>query len=173
MIASMLYGSPRYSILSPFFCHRADPVEPPLSESNPRPEISDTHFSICVTAARNTVQLVKDVSRISPEPLLNPHLIIPFYLTCIILIIQWRKTKDDSLKADIDMLELVFDRFCDVFPALGKKFRAGFAYARDDQSISQFRSSGIRGSLENWKKWFKAMLKDDCCQNAQNSDIIS
>ncbi|KAF2498175.1 hypothetical protein BU16DRAFT_558247 [Lophium mytilinum] len=129
--------------------YRACSNEPPLDEKD------ENRFRHCVSVARNTVQMVTDISRISPEPLLNSHIPAMLYLAAAVLLIHWRESKDDKIKDEIDILRLVFDRFHDVFPALGKKFKGAIEYDLevDDAAIRRAKQSGAKGLLGSCPKW--------------------
>jgi hypothetical protein len=113
------------------------------------------YFTRAVLAAKDTGQLIKDASRISPDLLLNVHIGGALYLAACVLVIHCRMSGDDSLLPDIDIFKLVFQRMEERFTFLGLKFR--FALERDVErdmdSIRQLREAGLRGLLADCSKW--------------------
>jgi hypothetical protein len=113
------------------------------------------HFTLAVTAARNTAQVLKDASRISIDLLLSAHIGSSLYVAACVLIIQWRATGDPRLKEELDLFELVFDRMDEVFLFLGLKYK--LALAHDLQSsterMEELKTRGARGLLADCGKW--------------------
>lgn len=113
-------------------------------------------FARAVIAAKNTLQIVKDASRISPDLLLSAHVGASIYIAACILVIQWRISGDESLKADIDLFGFVFDRFNEVYFFLGLKFKLALEYNLKNSSeerILILRETGFRGLLADCSKW--------------------
>lgn len=119
--------------------------------------VSDTatQFRLAVTAALNTAQVVKDASRISTDLLLSAHIGGSLYVAACVLVVQWRLTKDDSLKDEIDLFGLVFERMNDVFSFLGLKFQFALQHdlKRSETEIVSLQERGFRGLLADCSKW--------------------
>jgi len=124
------------------------------SKDVPVPDTA-SHFTLVVTAARNTAQIVKDASRVSIDTLLSAHIGSSLYVAVCVLVIQWRTTQDESLKAEIDLFELVFDRMDEVFSFLGLKFKFALQHdlKRSKESLMSLRERGFRGLLADCSKW--------------------
>jgi hypothetical protein len=118
---------------------------------------SDTssHFILAVVAARSIAQIIKDASRISIDLLLSAHIGSSLYVAACALVIQWRLTGDESLKEDIDLFELVFERMNEVFVFLGMKFKFALEHdlKRSQDDIMSLRERGFRGLLADCSKW--------------------
>lgn len=132
-----------------------------------------THWAHCLTAARNTVGIVKDASRVSMETLFNPHTSVSFYLAGRILALELLETKfanatnpqqsasqqqqrdSESLRTEIDILLLLFDRLAEVFPDLGSKFKTGLLNQldQDAESVRQIKAEGVKGFLGKCPGW--------------------
>jgi hypothetical protein len=118
-------------------------------------------FAHCVAAARNVVHLVKDVSRISVELLLNPHIAPMVYLAARMLILEWTNTRDEASRSDINILLLVFDRLGDTFAALGGKFRRGILrdLDLDPAAAWKIKAAGSRGLTIEISSWCVDFVK--------------
>ncbi|KAF2118153.1 fungal-specific transcription factor domain-containing protein [Lophiotrema nucula] len=119
------------------------------------PDESREQFSRAVIAAKNTMSVVKDASRISTDLLLNSHIAASLYIASAVLIIQWKLTGDQSLKADIDLVGLIFDRVYEVFTFPGLKFKLALLHdmERSEESIIKMRDRGMKGLLADCSKW--------------------
>ncbi|OCL14386.1 hypothetical protein AOQ84DRAFT_384756 [Glonium stellatum] len=139
---------------------RATVLKPSSLEAENSEE--NMHFAQCVAAARNTIQFIKDMSRISLDPLFNPLIGPDYYLLSCVLVIEWRQTGDDNVKSEIDMLDLFFDRLYEVYPFLGKKFKVGLRYdlQRDKDGLREMRKMGARGLLTDCSKWKRLLTQD-------------
>lgn len=121
----------------------------PRSGSAPEGQLDDippSRFGYCVAAAQNMVQQIRDISRVSIDPLLNPHLALPFYLCSRILVVEWLETKDDALRLDIDVLITLLDRFEESFPTLGGKYKKILAWdlSKSVEAAAIMKRSGAR-----------------------------
>ncbi|KAF1946328.1 hypothetical protein EJ02DRAFT_249808 [Clathrospora elynae] len=114
-----------------------------------------SQFTLAVIAARNTAQIVKDASRISTELLLSAHIGSSLYVAACVLVIQWRLTGDESLKEDIELFGLVFERMDEVFSFLGLKFKFALEHdlKRSEGDLMSLRERGFRGLLADCSKW--------------------
>jgi hypothetical protein len=121
--------------------------------------ISHEQFTRAVAAARNIAQIVKDTSLISIDLLLSAHVASSLYIAACVLVIQWKSGDSESLKADIDLFCLVFERFREKYATLGHKFRSALDYdlTRSAESISDLRERGFRGLLADCSKWRAVM----------------
>ncbi|KAJ4345551.1 uncharacterized protein N0V89_011684 [Didymosphaeria variabile] len=122
---------------------------------------SDPHtvkdlFHKTVMAAKNTSQIIKDVTRSSIDLLLNVHIASSLYI-----VIHHRLEDDASLKNDIDFLELVFERMNDVFSVIGLKFLIALKRdkERNPEELISLRERGYRGLLADCSKW--GFVKDE------------
>jgi len=116
---------------------------------------ASTLFRKAVTAARNTAQVVTDSARTSIDLLLNVHIASCLYVACCVLVIHMRLDKDESLKNDVELLGLVFERMNDVFTVLGMKFHLALKrdLERDAEELLSLRERGYRGLLADCSKW--------------------
>jgi hypothetical protein len=130
-----------------------------------------SHFTLAVTAARNTAQIVKDASRVSIDLLLSAHIGSSLYVAASVLVIQWRLTQDDSLKAEIDLVGLVFERMDEVFSFLGLKFKIALQHDlnRSQESLMSLRERGFRGLLADCSKW--NFVKDEIEKRGLRIDL--
>ncbi|KAF2869464.1 hypothetical protein BDV95DRAFT_609009 [Massariosphaeria phaeospora] len=114
-----------------------------------------SQFARALAAAQNTAQLIKDASRISSDLLLSPHVGSSLYIAACVLVIQWRLAGDETLKSDIDIFALVFERFDEVFAFLGLKFKLALRHdvERSRESVVRLRERGLRGLLADCSKW--------------------
>lgn len=134
---------------------------------------SPSHWPHCLTAARNTVGIVKDASRISMEILFNPHISVAFYLAGRIITLEYLEAKFgsatdsqqrvsqqqrkscESLRTEIDILLLLFDRLTEVFWDLGSKFKTGLLLHldQDAETVRRVKSQGIKGLFGTCPQW--------------------
>ena len=106
-------------------------------------------------AAKSIVQIVKDTSRISIDLLLSANFGSSLYIAACILVMQWRVSGDESLKADIDLLTYVFDRLKEVYPFVGLKYTLALEYMTNvsEDKMLILREHGFRGLLADCSKW--------------------
>ncbi|KAF9735793.1 binuclear zinc transcription factor [Paraphaeosphaeria minitans] len=118
-------------------------------------------FSKTVMVAKTTSKTIKDASRTSIDLLLNVHIASSLYIACYLLVIQHRLEEDDSLKNDINLLELVFERMNEVFSV--KEQKLAIALKRDKErnreDLFRLRERGYRGLLADCSKW--GIVKDE------------
>ncbi|KAL5387501.1 hypothetical protein PMIN03_002269 [Paraphaeosphaeria minitans] len=111
--------------------------------------------------AKTTSKTIKDASRTSIDLLLNVHIASSLYIACYLLVIQHRLEEDDSLKNDINLLELVFERMNEVFSV--KEQKLAIALKRDKErnreDLFRLRERGYRGLLADCSKW--GIVKDE------------
>jgi hypothetical protein len=114
-----------------------------------------SQFTLAVVAARSIAQIIKDVSRISIDPLLSAHIGSSLYVAACVLVIQWRLAGDESLKEEIDLFGLVFERMNEVFTFLGMKFKFALEHdlKRSREDLMSLRERGFRGLLADCSKW--------------------
>jgi hypothetical protein len=112
-------------------------------------------FILAVTAARNIAQIIRDTSRISSELILSAHIGSSLYVAACILVIEWRMTRDDALREEIELFELVFDRMNEVFIFLGMKFKFALEHdlRKSKEELQQLRDCGLRGLLADCTQW--------------------
>lgn len=140
------------------------------SSNVPVPDAAN-QFTLAVTAARNTAQVVKDASRISIDLLLSSHIGGALYVAVCVLVIQWRLTNDDSLRDEIDLFRLVFERMDDVFSFLGLKFKYALEHdlKRSEADLKSLQERGFRGLLADCSKW--GFVKDAVRHRGLNIDF--
>ncbi|KAH7399600.1 fungal-specific transcription factor domain-containing protein [Pyrenochaeta sp. MPI-SDFR-AT-0127] len=135
--------------------------------------VPDAHsqFALAVAAARSTAQIIKDAARISVDLLLSAHVGSSLYIAACVLTIQWRTSGDESLKEDIDLFMLVFDRMNEVFVFLGWKFKLALEHDlnRDEESIMSLKERGFKGLLADCSKW--NFVKEEVSRKGINVDI--
>jgi hypothetical protein len=110
-------------------------------------------FSLAVIAARNVAQIVKDASRISVDLLLSAHIGSSLYVSAFVLIIQWRLSGDESLKDEIDLFTLVFERMDEAFSFMGLKFKSTLDndMKKSREELRSLQQRGCRGLLGQCK----------------------
>lgn len=130
-----------------------------------------SQFALAVAAARNTTQIVRDAARLSIDLLLSAHIGSSLYIAACVLIIQWRTTGDESLKKDIELYVLVFERMNEVFMLLGWKFKLALEHdlGRDEASIMRLRDRGFKGLLADCSQW--NFMKEEASRIGINMDI--
>jgi hypothetical protein len=116
---------------------------------------SSSQFLLAVIAARNTAQVVKDASRISIDLLMSSHIASSLYVAACVLVIQWRITGDATMKDDVDVFKLIFDRMNETFVYLGMKFKFALEHDlnRTRENLEEKRDRGIQGLLVDCSKW--------------------
>lgn len=125
-------------------------VQGPESSSGP-----SSPFNLAVIAARNIAQIIKDASRVSVDLLLSAHIGSSLYIAACVLVIQWRLTEDESLKDEIDLFALVFERMDEVFSFLGLKFKSALQQdmKKSREELLSLQQRGCRGLLADCKRW--------------------
>ncbi|ORY58744.1 fungal-specific transcription factor domain-containing protein [Pseudomassariella vexata] len=127
-------------------------------------QISGTHWNHCVTAARNTVGIIRQAASMSVDSLLNPYIASAIFLCGRILIIEYLVPSDATLSPrlwrDIEAITLVFERLEELFGAIGKKFKNGMLYylAQDTRTLSRIKNSGVKDLLAQCSSWEAAAL---------------
>ncbi len=124
------------------------------AESVPVPN-SPAQFALAIAAARNIAQIVKDTSRFSIDVLMSAHVGSAIYVAACLLVVEWRTTDDESLKDDIDLFALVFERMSERFDFLGLKYKLALGHdlQKDKSSILRLRDGGFSGLLADCSKW--------------------
>ncbi|KAF1836729.1 hypothetical protein BDW02DRAFT_566819 [Decorospora gaudefroyi] len=119
-----------------------------VSGANPK-------FALAVLAAGNIAQIIKDASRISTDLLLSVHIASALYVAACVLVMQWRLTGDRSLREDIDLFRLVFERMDEVFTFLGMKFKVALEHdlKKSKEDLISLQERGLRGLLGDCQKW--------------------
>ncbi|KAK3319552.1 fungal-specific transcription factor domain-containing protein [Cercophora scortea] len=131
---------------------------------------SDNSWQLCVAAARNVARVIREASRVSTELLINPHVAAPIFTCGRILVVEYLipsgaphagpglngvKTSDPELRADLEVMLLIFDRLGEAFEGVGRKFRLGLLYhLRQELSCVQaIKDGGSRELLTTCGKW--------------------
>ncbi|KAK0614571.1 fungal-specific transcription factor domain-containing protein [Immersiella caudata] len=123
----------------------------------------------CVVAARNTVALIRETSRVSTDLMMNPFLAASIFSSARILAIEYTLSSPDSegantdqqlqqrqaLRADLEVMNLIFERLCEAFGGVFEKFRIGLLYQLrlDATAVRAVKAGGTRGLLESCGKW--------------------
>jgi hypothetical protein len=116
---------------------------------------ASSQFLLAVAGARNTAQVLRDTSRISIDVLMSSHIASSLYVAACVLVIQWRISGDATLKNDVDVLKLIFDRMNETFVYLGMKFKFALEHdlKRSREELEEKRDRGIQGLLIDCSKW--------------------
>lgn len=112
-------------------------------------------YSLALVAARNIAQIIKDASRISVDLLLSAHIGSSLYIAGCVLVIEWRLSGEESLKDDIDLFTLVFERMDEEFIFLGLKFKSALEYdlKKSPEELQSLQEWGFKGLLADCRKW--------------------
>lgn len=129
--------------------------EPGSSPDSPSPS------SLALIAARNVAQIIKDVSRISVDLLISAHIGSSLYISVCVLVIQWRLSGDESLKDDIELFRLVFERMDEEFVFLGLKYKSTLEHdmKKSQEELRDLQEWGFKGLLADCKTWHYARLE--------------
>ncbi|CAO2657032.1 Nn.00g058350.m01.CDS01 [Neocucurbitaria sp. VM-36] len=132
---------------------------------------ASSQFALALSAARNTARIVKDAARFSIDLVLSAHFGGSLYIAAALLVIQWRITGDESLKDDIDILALVFERMCEVYVFSGLKFKLALEHdlKRSMEDIEGLSERGFRGLLADCTKW--SFVKEEVQRRGLYIDI--
>jgi hypothetical protein len=82
-------------------------------------------FERCLGAMRQILGSIKLAARKSPESLVNPFLVTPYFLCCRFLCISWHDHQRQPDHDDIESVLILLDRLGERWPPLAKKFRKG------------------------------------------------
>ncbi|KAK3690491.1 fungal-specific transcription factor domain-containing protein [Podospora appendiculata] len=121
-------------------------------------------WQLCVAAARNTARVIREASRVSTELLINPHVAAPIFTCGRILVVEYllpsgesgaARTRDPALRADLEVMLLIFDRLGEAFEGVGKKFRSGLLYhlRQEVSCVQAIKDGGSRELLTTCGKW--------------------
>lgn len=139
------------NVSSVFLYHR------PSSEG----EEAAIHWVNCIAAARNTVTMIRDATRISVELIINPHLASMFLACARELVIEYRcpsisqEQKNPVLLEDIKILYYASEKLNGALKALGKRFRNGlmFYLQQDEQQVLEGKAGGAKDLLKSCDRW--------------------
>ena len=86
---------------------------------------------------------------------MSAHFGASLYMAACVLLLQWNTTKDTSMKEDISLFTLVFDRLGEVFLLLGMKFKIALErdMTRSEEELRALRRKGAQGLLADCSKW--------------------
>ncbi|KAK0638603.1 fungal-specific transcription factor domain-containing protein [Cercophora newfieldiana] len=130
--------------------------------------VEEDRWQHCVAAARNTVRLIREASRVSTDLLLNPYLAASLFTSARILAIEYilsspaadgpnkdQEIQREALRADLDVMMLSFDRLSEALGGVLHKFRVGLLYQLrlDAAAVRAIKAGGTRGLLESCGKW--------------------
>lgn len=130
------------------------------------------YYGLAIAAARNTAQTIKDAARFSIEPLMSAHIGSSLYVAAYVLVIQWHVTGDESLKEDIDLFGLVFERMNEVFVFMGLKFKIALEHDinKNKDDVRSLKEQGFRGLLADCtNKW--EFLREEVQRRGLQIDI--
>lgn len=123
-----------------------------------------TRWQHCLAAARNTATVIRHASRVSTDLVMNPNIAAPIFTCARILVIEHllsssllscSQSASAALCADLDALQLFFDRLSEAFGGVGKKFRDGVLYhlQQSAESVREIKARGCRELLTSCGKW--------------------
>lgn len=117
--------------------------------------LESTQFVLAITAARNMAQVIKDASRISIDLLMSAHIGSSLYAGACVNIVHGRLTSDPSLREELALFQLVFERMNDIFVFLGLKFKLAIQYdlEMNKENLELLTSRGFQGFLTDYPKW--------------------
>lgn len=135
----------------------------PLPEGMSLEDHSDlsSNWPHCVTAARNTVSMIRDAARTTSGIVINPHLSSALFICGRILILEYRcpslsrKTKDAAIRDDLEIILFSIERMKEALRAVGKKFYAGLAYhlQEDEEQVRRSKACGARDLARRCAQW--------------------
>jgi hypothetical protein len=124
----------------------------------------------CLATAQNMVSLIREVTRVTTEPLiLNPNM-APLLFVCARVIItkcqlQSEAQRQDDIRSskrqlrdDLAVLVSVFDRMTEVFDGIGRKSRGGVMYhlRLGPEVVPLLHNLGSRGFASTCRSWKEA-----------------
>lgn len=145
----------------------------PLKEDEPLEGASSmaTHWPHCVAAARGTVATIRQASRATTSFAANAHIASLLFMCCRVLVVEHLcppaasakpsahacgpVTRDASLRGDLEVLVLAFERMREALKSVGRKFSRGVAFhLRGGESMgAKCKTMGARDLLRTCEKW--------------------
>jgi hypothetical protein len=98
-------------------------------------------FERCVGAMRQILRSIKRAASKTPESIVNPFLVTPYFLCCRFLCISWRDHQRQVDHDDIESVLMLLDRLGERWAPLAKKFRKGIMrdLGRDADQMQRMR----------------------------------
>ncbi|KAF7562794.1 hypothetical protein G7046_g1314 [Stylonectria norvegica] len=149
----------------------------PLDDGKTLEDPSDlaTNWPHCVSAARNTISMIRDAARTSTSVIVNPHLGSSLFNIGRIVVIEYMcpstsrrnavgysnneltRERDPALVKDMEVLISTFEIMKDGLKACGKKFRNGllFFVGEGEAEVREAKAGGSRALLKTCAKWPK------------------
>ncbi|KAK5655679.1 hypothetical protein OQA88_5612 [Cercophora sp. LCS_1] len=127
--------------------------------------LSSEGWQNSLAAARDTAQLVREASRVSTDLLMNPWVAAPIFTCARILAIEYLSSSSPNsgesgygktaMRADLEVMLLIFDRLDEAFGGVMHKFRIGLLYHlhQGQASVQDVKANGSRGLLLSCGKW--------------------
>ncbi|PNY29698.1 Uncharacterized protein TCAP_00384 [Tolypocladium capitatum] len=130
-----------------------------------------THWPHCVAAARGTVIMIAQASRASTSFAANAHITSLLFMCCRVLVVEYLcpssasatpsppadgpAHRDASLRKDLEVLVLAFERMREALKSVGRKFSRGVAfYLRGGEGMGvKCKTMGARDLLRTCEKW--------------------
>lgn len=131
------------------------------------------HWPHCVRAARDVARSIRDACRASSACDFPTHMITALFVCFQMLLIEYycpsaggsqspgtSKTapkRNPAIRADIETIADVFERFKDARDKLGRKYYVGVKYylSQDDDKMRQAKERGGRDLLSNCESWYE------------------
>ncbi|KAL7782064.1 fungal-specific transcription factor domain-containing protein [Trichoderma afarasin] len=137
------------------------------------------NWPLCVAAARNTISVLRDASRVSVDFVSNAHFPCLLFTSCRILMTEYfcpsrydEKTKsvdgvgstparDPKLREDLEVVTMTFFRMREVWQGLGQKFSKGmhFYLHQGEDFARKTKAGGARSLLGVCDSW--TVIPDD------------
>ena len=145
----------------------------PLKEEESLEEVSSMamHWPHCIAAARGTVTMIRQASRASTSFVANAHAVGLLFMCSRVLVVEYfcssdasakppppscrPVTRDASLREDLEVLVLTFERIREALQNVGLKFSKGVAYClRGGESMGAYcKTMGARNMFRTCDKW--------------------
>ena len=145
----------------------------PLKDDETPESVSSlaTHWPHCVAAARGTATMIRQASRSSTSFAANAHLVSLLFMCCRVLVIEYccppntsakpsphvrgPVNRDASVREDLEVFVLTFERMTEVLKKLGGKFSKGVAFClRGGEAMAEScKKIGARDLFRSCEKW--------------------
>ncbi|PTB63417.1 hypothetical protein BBK36DRAFT_1143900 [Trichoderma citrinoviride] len=120
------------------------------------------HWPYCVAAARNTISILRDASRVSIDFVSNAHFPCLIFTTSRILLVEYfypskcdKSARDPKLREDLEVVALTYIRMREEWRGLGQKFGKGMYYYlhRGEEFARETKAAGARTLLGVCDTW--------------------
>lgn len=138
------------------------------SLDDPETEMA-THWPHCVAAARNTISVLRDASRVSIEFVANAHFPALLFTNCRVLMTEYfcssasrtvgdtnsSKTRDPKLREDLEVVAMTYVRMSEEWHGLGQKFSKGMYHYlhQGEEFAGKWKAGGAQtlvGACDTW-----------------------